>query len=83
MTKVDLKSLGLKVGRTFTSVLPVDPKRTGACRRCGKCCQLAFRCPFYDGTGCVIYSFRPPQCRKYPRTKEESIVPDCGFRFDD
>jgi hypothetical protein len=77
------KSLGLKIKRTFTAFLPVDPQRQGACRRCGGCCKLAFDCPFYDGTGCAIYTIRPPQCRKYPRTKDESIVPGCGFTFGD
>jgi hypothetical protein len=77
------KSLSLKIQRTFTAFLPVDNRRKGSCRRCGGCCKLAFRCPFYDGTGCAIYAFRPPQCRKYPRTEQESIVPDCGFVFTD
>ncbi|MBI5119008.1 hypothetical protein HZA56_21295 [Candidatus Poribacteria bacterium] len=75
--------MGLKIQRTFTSLLPVDEGRKGSCRRCGQCCKLAFDCPFYDGKGCVVYSLRPPQCRKYPRTKEESIVQDCGFIFGD
>lgn len=76
-------SFSLKMKRTFTAFLPVDENRQGACRRCGGCCKLAFKCPFYDGNGCSIYSFRPPQCRKYPRTQEESIVPDCGFTFSE
>ncbi|MBI4831802.1 MAG: hypothetical protein HY801_09675 [Candidatus Lindowbacteria bacterium] len=81
MPTADAKALGLKIQRTFTAFLPIDEDRKGACRRCGQCCKFFFECPFYDGEGCVIYSLRPPQCRKYPRAKDESIVPGCGFTF--
>ncbi|UCD56960.1 MAG: YkgJ family cysteine cluster protein [Candidatus Hydrogenedentota bacterium] len=81
MNTYDTRAFGLKVHRTLTALLPVEETRRGSCLRCGQCCQFLFRCPFYDGEGCVIYSFRPPQCRKYPRTEEESIVPGCGFAF--
>lgn len=77
-------ALTSKVQRTVTAFLPIDESRQGSCLMCGRCCQFAFECPFYeDGEGCSIYAFRPPQCRKYPRTKEESIVPGCGFAFGD
>ncbi len=81
MSPEGVKTVGLKLQRTFTAFFPVDENRKGSCRRCGQCCQFVFRCPFYDGKGCIIYSFRPPQCRKYPRTQKESLVADCGFTF--
>ena len=80
-----------KVTRFFTSlVLPVDPKRTGECMRCGACCKFLVKCPFLEyengdpkSPRCKAYLIRPLQCRKYPRTKEEQIHLPCGYRFED
>ena len=80
-----------KMHRFFTSLmLPVDKSRTGECRSCGACCKFFVKCPLLKedesspGTyRCSAYALRPPQCRKYPRTKEEQIHQPCGFRFDD
>ncbi len=91
---VPSKSIGPfdgKAKRFATSlVLPVDRNRTGECHRCGACCMFLVRCPFLkfeDGKPntayCSAYLIRPPQCRKYPRTKREQIHQPCGYVFKD
>jgi len=76
-----------KLKRMTTSLLPVASSRRGECNRCGECCKLPFRCLFlrYDKEGlssCVVYRFRPPSCRKYPRTAAENLTPaTCGYYF--
>ena len=78
-----------KIERLFTSILPVDKNRTGECNNCGACCHLPFRCSFLktaeDGKEyCSIYTIRPPNCRKFPRTKQQlsHVKETCGFSFD-
>lgn len=77
-----------KLTRTFTSLLPVENHRVGTCHQCGACCQLPFKCVFLrtgtDGKShCSAYRFRPPTCRKFPRTERQlELVRDvCGFSF--
>ena len=76
-----------KLKRLMTSLLPVASNRQGECNRCGQCCKLPYPCPFlqYDESGlssCSIYRFRPPSCRKYPRTASENMTPEtCGYYF--
>jgi Fe-S-cluster containining protein len=79
-----------KIKRTFTSLLPIDKNRTGECNGCGDCCKLPFRCIFLndmpDGTSrCSIYNVRPPNCRKFPRSRSqwETVKDNCGFQFPD
>lgn len=77
-----------KILRTLTSLLPVDKNRTGECNNCGACCRLPFRCTFLksaeDGKEyCSIYKFRPPNCRKFPRSLEQYklVSSTCSFDF--
>ncbi len=76
-----------KMKRICTCLLPVSSDRQGQCIHCGACCNLPNRCLFQKsnadgGIYCAIYSLRPPNCRKYPRTASEHITTDtCGYRF--
>ncbi|MGQ9587079.1 MAG: hypothetical protein ACUVT7_01680 [Thermoplasmata archaeon] len=80
-----------KIMRFLTSlVLPVDANRSGGCKKCGGCCMFLFKCPFlrFDkgnpgSATCRAYIIRPPQCRKYPRTRGEQIHQPCGYYFRD
>ena len=78
-----------KAKRTATSIMPVSKSRKGQCVNCGACCKLPNVCQFikYADDGkeyCSIYSIRPLNCRKYPRTESELVTQDtCGFSFDE
>jgi hypothetical protein len=73
--------------RFATSALPIADTRQGLCNRCGDCCKLPNPCRFlrYDENGlssCAVYRWRPPSCRKYPRTERENLTPQpCGYYF--
>lgn len=66
----------------------IEETRQGECQRCGKCCELLFKCPFLyrdkeDIPHCKIYGgFRPSSCRIYPFDATDSEVDGCGFSFD-
>ena len=75
-----------KITRTLTAFKPVEGNRVGKCRCCGACCELVFRCPFLKYKDkkavCIINGFKPPVCKKYPRTADEHVTKDvCGFQF--
>jgi len=77
-----------KIKRTYTAFLPVSKTRRGQCIRCGACCKLPNVCPWlrFDSAGkslCIIYPYRPLNCRKYPRTDAEHITKGaCGIHFE-
>jgi len=78
-----------KFQRTLTSLMPVEEGRSGACNGCGDCCKLPTRCLFLktDSKGkdsCGIYSIRPPNCRKFPRSPAQldTVKENCSFSFD-
>ncbi|MDP3981455.1 MAG: hypothetical protein Q8Q33_08595 [Chlamydiota bacterium] len=62
-------------------------KRTGECNRCGACCRIVFKCPFYfeqDGLGsCKIYGKHFTQCTFYPIEPKDLIglEKDCDYSF--
>ena len=88
MSTANRNTFSAKIKRTFTSVLPISKNRVGKCANCGTCCKLPKMCPLlkFKPNGesyCSIYKIRPLNCRKYPRTKSESVVEDiCKYRFE-
>jgi len=78
-----------KLRRTVGALLPISRDRKGGCVNCGACCKLPNVCWFLqyrqDGSSfCSIYSIRPLNCRKYPRTRSELITSDtCGHHFQE
>jgi len=65
-------------------------KRKGACKRCGACCKILFKCPYlrYNSEGlaeCTIYEKRFEQCDKFPidnRDFENIPGTECGFYYE-
>lgn len=60
-------------------------RRQGACQRCGRCCELLFRCPHLRGTNeCRVYERRYVQCRLFPIDERDlaDVRGRCGFRFE-
>ena len=69
-------------------------KRSGACHRCGACCQLVWKCHYFTYVNgipsCKIYHrFRPRNCSNFPIDHHDlkdrnAIRPDlpCGFSWD-
>ena len=59
--------------------------RSGQCNQCGKCCELAFRCPFLTKSrACLIYERgRPEQCKIFPIDQRDLNEIDgvCGYYF--
>ena len=61
-------------------------RRRGACRRCGSCCRLLFRCPHLVGANvCRVYDRRYLQCRLFPIDARDlaEVGGGCGFWFED
>ena len=60
-------------------------RRQGACERCGRCCELLFRCPHLRGTNdCRVYEGRCLQCRLFPIDERDlaDVGGRCGFWFE-
>ncbi|MCD6404511.1 MAG: phosphatidylserine decarboxylase family protein [Planctomycetes bacterium] len=60
--------------------------REGQCNRCGLCCRILFRCPYFDGTGCKIHGNHFSQCKAFPIDKRDidlirQMGGECGFSF--
>lgn len=71
------------------------PYQRGGCNRCGLCCKIVFRCPFFletpETTACMIYTTKhaAPPCVVFPidpidlKEVQRSIAPDpCPFYFE-
>jgi len=71
------------------------PYQRGGCNRCGLCCKLVFRCPFFveneQTTACMIYTtpHASPPCVVFPidpidlREVQREIAPaPCPFYFE-
>jgi hypothetical protein len=64
-------------------VLEARSRRSGACARCGRCCQ---HCPFHNAKRgeCRIYRLRPDICRMFPLVPEDiRHIKTCGYSFKD
>ena len=62
--------------------------RIGECKRCGACCKIVFKCPFYkekEGRGlCLIYGHHFTQCKLFPIEPKDLIGLEgiCHYKFD-
>jgi hypothetical protein len=73
-----------------------QPYRKGECNRCGLCCKIVYRCPFFveheQGTACSIYTdpkHFPSACVAFPidprdiQEVHKQIAPaPCPFHFE-
>ena len=64
--------------------------RNGACRQCGECCCLVFKCPLLTRKGlCLIYGkCRPDVCKIYPIDQRDvyevnAFGGHCGYWFEE
>jgi hypothetical protein len=71
------------------------PYQRGGCNRCGLCCKIVFRCPFFveneETTACMIYTTKHavPPCVTFPidpadlREVQREVAPaPCPFYFE-
>lgn len=61
--------------------------KKGFCHRCGLCCNILFRCPFYEEihpfSECIIYEKRSRVCRLFPLSEKDlRVVKECGYYFE-
>jgi len=58
--------------------------RRGECKRCGKCCNLFWKCPFIKDTArCTLYENRFRSCRNFPIDERDitGATSGCGYYF--
>ena len=59
--------------------------RKGECSQCGRCCNIAFKCPFLTkAKKCLIYDKgRPMNCRTFPLDARDQadVGPKCSYSF--
>ena len=79
----DMEGLKIKTQQFFECLLPIDKSRIGECQNCGRCCQLGMKCLLFSKSKnkCLIYKFRPLQCRKSPRTAKYLKQGCKGYKF--
>lgn len=62
-------------------------RRQGACRSCGRCCRLMYRCQFLNRSNrCFVYGiWRPRNCTAFPIDERDLADVDgqCGFSFSE
>ncbi len=73
-----------------------QPYKRGGCNRCGLCCKIVFRCPFFyengETTACLIYTSEkhfPAACVAFPfdpadlAEVQRAVAPaPCPFHFE-
>ena len=83
-----------KTRRFFQSFKGVESGRKGECtpetcetsdgRKGAACCKLGFVCPCLGERACKAYRVRPPNCRVFPRSREDLLlVKGCGFHWEE
>lgn len=77
----DVNSFKIKLQQFLECLLPIDKSRVGECKQCGRCCKLVMKCIFFRNNKCLIYKFRPLQCRKSPRTAKYLKEGCKGYTF--
>lgn len=61
--------------------------RDGECRRCGRCCAVAFACPHFVSDSCNIHGNHYRQCKAFPIDARDTRLiaglggEQCGFSF--
>ena len=77
----DANGFKIKLQQFSECLLSIDKSRVGECKQCGRCCQLGSKCIFFKNNKCLIYKFRPLQCRKSPRTAKYLKEGCKGYTF--
>ena len=78
-----MKGFKIKLQQFLECLLSIDKSRIGECQNCGRCCQLGSKCLFFSKikNRCLIYQYRPLQCRKSPRIAKYLKQGCKGYKF--